>query len=122
MDIPLKGWPPGDTIFNSKQEICNANYPYIRFFKVPFAVSPSDSIGGRWLSITPQTVGDISATAYFYARKLQQRLKGPIGIIQSSLGGTPAEAWTSKESLTKIGDFDRIINGLAGSIRHRKLV
>ncbi|MEO7211800.1 sialate O-acetylesterase [Mucilaginibacter sp.] len=117
MDIPLKGWPPGDTIFNSKQEINNAKYPDIRFFKVPFgiAVSPSDSIGGKWLGTSPQTAGDFSATAYFYARKLQHKLKVPIGIIQSSIGGTPAEAWTSKESLKKLGDFDRTIDGLAGA-------
>jgi sialate O-acetylesterase len=111
MDIPLKGWPPGDTIFNSAQEISNAKYPAIRLFKVPFGISttPLDSAGGKWVTSTPETAGNFSATAYFYARALYQKLKVPIGIIQSSIGGTPAEAWTSKGYLTKIGDFNKKI-------------
>lgn len=114
MDIPLKGWPPGDTIFHSKQEIAQANYPDIRLLKVPFNMSaaPIDSIGGEWLPASPENAGDFSATAYFYARKLYQELHVPIGIIQSSIGGTPAEAWTSKGYLEKLGDFDEKIKGL----------
>jgi len=114
MDIPLKGWPPGDTIFNSKQEIAQANYPNIRMLKVPFNISaaPIDSIGGGWLPAAPENAGDFSATAYFYARKLYKELHVPIGIIQSSIGGTPAEAWTSKGYLAKLGDFDKKIKGL----------
>ena len=114
MDIPLKGWPPGDTIFSSKQEIARANYPNIRLLKVPFNISatPIDSIRGEWLPASPETAGDFSATAYFYARKLYQELHVPIGIIQSSIGGTPAEAWTSKGYLAKLGDFDKKMEGL----------
>jgi len=115
MDIPLKGWPPGDTIFNSALEIANANYPAIRFMKVPFRISatPLDSTGGKWVVETPETAGDFSATAYFYARALYQKLKVPIGIIQSSIGGTPAEAWTSKDYLVRIGDFNKTMDGQA---------
>lgn len=111
MDIPLKGWPPGDTIFNSAQEIKNADYPAIRFMKVPFGVSttPLDSAGGKWLASSPETAGGFSATAYFFAVQLHKKLKVPIGIIQSSIGGTPAEAWTSKGYLTKMGDFNKKI-------------
>jgi len=114
MDLPVKGWLPNDTVVNSVQEIAHANYPTIRFLKVPFNISatPSDSITAKWISATPKTVGDFSATAYFYARKLQQELNVPVGIIQSSIGGTPAEAWTSKESLIKLGGFDKTIAGL----------
>lgn len=114
MDIPVKGWPPGDTILNSKQEIAKAIFPKIRFFKVPFNVSvnPLDSVVGKWLAATPETAGDFSATAYFYARKLQQELNVPVGIIQSSIGGTPAEAWTSKLYLEKLDDFKGKIEAL----------
>ncbi|MBA4168232.1 MAG: hypothetical protein H0X41_11960 [Chitinophagaceae bacterium] len=114
MDIPLKGWPPGDTILNSHQEISNAVYPEIRFLKVPFGISitPLDSTGGKWLGTSPETVGDFSATAYFYARKLHQELHVPIGIIQSSIGGTPAEAWTSKAYLARLKSFDKKIAAL----------
>ena len=111
MDIPLKGWPPGDTILNSKEEISKANYPNIRLFKVPFGISttPLDSVKGNWNASSPKTAGDFSAVAYFFARKLYQELHVPIGIIQSSIGGTPAEAWTSKGYLEKIGDFNKTI-------------
>ena len=112
MDIPLKGWPPGDTIFNSAQEISNAVYPKIRLMKVPFKISttPLDSAGGKWKVSSPETAGDFSAIAYFFARKLYQKLNVPIGIIQSSIGGTPVEAWTSKGFLTKVGDFNKKID------------
>src|SRR5665648_36871 len=116
MDLPVKGWLPEDTVRNSKQAIAQANYPQIRLLKVPFniATMPIDSLGGgKWTPASPQTVGDFSATAYFYALKLHQELHVPIGIIQSSIGGTPAEAWTSKESLVKLGDFNSTIDGLS---------
>ncbi len=113
MDIPLKGWPPGDTILNSRQEISKASYPNIRLLKVPFGISttPLDSIGGKWNAASPETAGDFSAAAYFFARKLYQELHVPIGIIQSSIGGTPAEAWTSKGYLEKLGDFNKTVDG-----------
>lgn len=114
MDLPVKGWPPVDTVFNSAQEIAEANYPDIRLLKVPFNISatPLDSIGGQWMAASPKTAGDFSATAYFYARKLYHELHVPIGIIQSSIGGTPAEAWTSSAFLAKFGDFDKTMDGL----------
>ncbi|MDQ6904596.1 MAG: sialate O-acetylesterase [Bacteroidota bacterium] len=114
MDLPLAGWPPNDTVFNATHEIAQANYPAIRFLKVPFniSVSPLDSIGGKWLPASPETAGNFSATAYFYAKKLYQELHVPIGIIQSSIGGTPVEAWTSKGYLKKMGDFNRTLEGL----------
>lgn len=114
MDIGLGGWLPNDTIYNSASEIKNANFPKIRFLKVPFGISvnPVDAVGGKWIGASPSTAGDFSATAYFYARKLYQELNVPIGIIQSSIGGTPVEAWTSKNSLLQLKDFDKTINGL----------
>jgi sialate O-acetylesterase len=123
MDISVSGWPPGDTIANSKQEIANANYPEIRFFKVPFGIlaRPSDCTEGKWIASSPQTTGNFSATAYFYARQLYQKLHVPIGIIQSSIGGTPAEAWTSKAGLEKLGDFNEVINNLDTLQRAKKL-
>ena len=114
MDLSLKGWLPEDTVRNSKQAIAGANYPNIRLLKVAFNISatPIDSIKGEWIPASPATAGDFSATAFFFAQKLHQQLNIPIGIIQSSIGGTPAEAWTSKASLTKLGDFDQPISRL----------
>lgn len=108
MDIQLSGWPPGDTIYQAKEEVARANYPQIRFYKVPFdvAASPIREVSSSWVSLSPETAGRVSATAYFYARQLHQKLHVPVGIVQSSIGGTPAEAWTSKDGLSKLGDFD----------------
>ena len=112
MEMPVKGWPPNDVIRNSTTEIEQANYPTIRMLTVKKNLSgnPLSFINGQWITTSPETVGDFSATAYFFARKLQQELKVPIGIIHSSWGGTAAEAWTSKGFLEKLGDFDETIN------------
>ena len=108
MQMPLKGWPPNGVIKDSKNEIASAAYPDIRMFTVPMTLSlvPLEDIEGKWLASSPESAGDFSATAYFFAKRLQKELKVPIGIIHSSWGGTPAEAWTSEVNLRKLGDFD----------------
>tara|TARA_R110002050_G_scaffold286121_2_gene436344 strand:+ start:122498 stop:124576 length:2079 start_codon:yes stop_codon:yes gene_type:complete len=115
MDMPLSGWMPNDSINDSADAIANAKNLNIRFFKVPFGLTtaPQDSIAGEWVTAAPETAKDFSATAYFFARKLQKELNVPVGIIQSAVGGTPAEAWTSKNSLRELGDFNGIIDQIS---------
>lgn len=112
MEMPLKGWPPKDPILNSEEEIKQADHPDIRMFTVSRSLSlkPLDSVNGQWLVSSPATAQNFSATAYFFAKKLQDELKVPIGIIHSSWGGTVAEAWTSKSSLRKLKDFDSALD------------
>lgn len=114
MEMPLKGWLPTDSIINSKEEIINANHPKIRMFnaKRNYVKKPIDTISGEWAICTPKSVGDFSATAYFFARRLQKELNVPIGIIHSSWGGTVAEAWTSKKSLKEFKNFETPIAAL----------
>ena len=114
MEMPLKGWPPNDIIKNSEEEISKANYPDIRMFTVErqFSIEPLDTLKGMWQVANPETAGNFSATAYFFARRLYKELNVPIGIIHSSWGGTMAEAWTSKEQLTKLGDFNNVLDSL----------
>ena len=98
MEMPIEGW---GKINNYQQEIAAANYPQIRHFKVPNTVSSTlkeDISGGDWKVCSPATVGDFSATAYFFARKLYNKLKVPIGLINTSWGGTQSEAWTSEHA------------------------
>lgn len=108
MQMPLKGWPPNDLIQNSRAEIAAADHPQIRMFSVPWTLSinPLDSVKSKWTVSSKETAGDFSATAYFFAKRLQQELQVPVGIIHSSWGGTVAEAWTSEPSLRKLGDFN----------------
>ncbi len=115
MEMPLKGWPPRDIIRNSAEEISNAEYPDIRMLTVQrnLTAGPINTLTGSWQVASPKTAVDFSATAYFFARRLQQELNIPIGIIHSSWGGTPAEAWASKEKLASLGDFDKALEGLS---------
>jgi sialate O-acetylesterase len=88
-------WSANSGIFNAKEEIANANHPDIRFFKVEKRTSsnPQIDLSGQWTVCTPETMSSFSAVAYFFARKIQQETGVPIGLINSSWGGTPAESW-----------------------------
>lgn len=117
MEMPLKGWPPNDTIFNSNEEIEKADFPSIRMFTVERNMSekPLEQVKGNWQVASPETAGDFSATAYFFAKKLYDEMNVPIGIIHTSWGGTVAEAWTSQEKLKILGDFDEVLDRLLDS-------
>ena len=94
---------------NAAQEIAAANFPTIRHYHVAYSFSPvpqttAGSPGG-WQECSPQTVSGFTAVGYFFARHLQQALNVPVGLIHTSWGGTPAEAWTSGEALKTMPDF-----------------
>ena len=88
-------------VFNEKEEVANANYPLIRVFDVDFtpAATPREDVKGKWEIVAPQTVGHLSAAAYFFARDLQKKLKMPIGLITTAYGASTAEAWIREEAL-----------------------
>jgi sialate O-acetylesterase len=101
-------WPVRDA-HNAAAEIAAANYPSIRRIDVPneAALTPQADFGGKgWQRCSPQTVGEFSAVAYFFARDLHRHEpKVPIGLLTAEWGGTPAEAWTSAEALRTQPDF-----------------
>ena len=80
---------------NPEQEKAAANFPLIREFgeKSIAHTEPKDNCKGKWTICSPETVSNYSASLYFMARELHRELKVPIGIIQSSVGGTPIENW-----------------------------
>ncbi len=85
-------------------EISNANYPEIRNFFIPTiadaARTRDDLPQSKWQSAgSPQTVLQFGAASYFFAKQLYEKYHVPIGIINSSVGGTPIEAWISEEGL-----------------------
>lgn len=86
---------------NAAAEVAAANHPLIRQFKVAHAVaeSPAATVRGNWAVCSPATVGAFTAVGYFFARDLSARLGVPVGIINSSWGGTPVESWMSAEAL-----------------------
>ena len=93
---------------NGAEEVKAANYPEIRFFSVEGhpAYHHTDIIEGSWKAVSPETAGRLSAVGYYFARKIQQEIHVPIGLVVDALGGTPAEAWTSAEALRPLHDFD----------------
>jgi sialate O-acetylesterase len=84
---------------NAKEEGPKANFPEIRMFTVKRTVSmkPLDEPTGSWAVCSPETVNSFSGVGYFFARDLHQKLGVPVGMIHTSWGGTPAQAWTSLE-------------------------
>jgi sialate O-acetylesterase len=86
---------------NAEQEVAAANYPLLRLFIVKKAVAgkPQSDVQGQWVVASPVTVGSFSAVGYFFGRDLFQAMKFPVGLIDTSWGGTEAEAWTSDEAL-----------------------
>ena len=117
MEMPLKGYPPNDQILNSKNEIANANYPNIRMFTVEknFSFEPQKHLSGQWVKASPTSAHNFSATAYFFAREIHNSLNIPVGIIHSSWGGSPAEAWTSERKLKDLGLFQETLDNIKQS-------
>jgi sialate O-acetylesterase len=93
---------------NADDEIKAANYPDIRFFTVQGrpAYHHADVIEGNWRIVSPETASWMSAVGYYFARKLQQEIHVPIGLVVDAVGGSPAEAWASEASLRPLHDFD----------------
>jgi len=87
--------------YNAFGEELEANYPNIRLFTVGRVTSdkPLKQVKGNWAPCSPDTVKYFSAVGYFFGRKIHQELGVPVGLINTSWGGTPAEAWTSAETL-----------------------
>jgi sialate O-acetylesterase len=81
---------------NGAAEVAAAEYPDIRLFGVPrvAAAKPASDVNARWQPCSPATVRSFSAVGYFFGRELYQKLNVPIGLIDSSWGGTPAQSWT----------------------------
>ncbi|TFH39334.1 MAG: sialate O-acetylesterase [Bacteroidia bacterium] len=88
---------------NALEDISSANLSGIRFFNVKRSIDEKPrnepAVGNGWEICNPETAADLSAIAYFFARKLYSELNVPIGIISSSWGGTPAEAWMNSITL-----------------------
>lgn len=94
------------------KEIANCNYPMIRQFTVnrdmAFIPIPDVSSDKGWVSANPETVLSFSAVAYFFAKDLYEKYKVPVGIINSSVGGTPIQSWVNSESLKNFSDYEQI--------------
>jgi sialate O-acetylesterase len=96
---PNLPWSAGALDYD--KEIREADHPAIRVFDVQrqFSEAPAATCEGAWAVCSPKTVGDFSATAYFFARALHRELNVPVGILSASVGATAINAWTSRGAL-----------------------
>jgi len=110
-------WPLVNTI-GGAETVAQANNSEIRLFTVEHntSASPLTDVQGHWVVTTPAEAAHFSAVGYFFGRELQQKLKVPIGLIDSSWGGTPAEAWTSHEALLSSTELKPILDRYESSL------
>jgi sialate O-acetylesterase len=97
-------WTAGMGIDNAEEEIKNADFSNIRFFNVNHQTSsyPQNNFIGAWSKCTPQTMINFSALAYFFAQHIHLQMNNvPIGLINSSWGGTPIETWMPELKITQ---------------------
>lgn len=104
MEMPVAGW---GKVMNYEKEIKEADYPSIRLFQVKkeTSVMPKDNLAstmGGWKECSPATIPEFSSVAYFFARNLWKELRVPIGVIDCTWGGTPAEGWASYEAMKNV--------------------
>jgi sialate O-acetylesterase len=99
---------------NFDAERAAANQPAIRMFTVPHqsTTRPQRDVEAEWRVCTPDTVGDFSATGYFFGRALQESLDVPMGLLHSSWGGTRIEPWIGRAGLDSHHEFRALIRDL----------
>ncbi len=102
MEMPLKGFEDTKSyIKNGDAVIAAATQPQIRLLRVEKKTAdiPQQDLTGTWTLCTPDTAKDFSAVAYLFGHEIQQKEHVPIGLIDSTWGGTPVEAWMSFDAL-----------------------
>ncbi len=103
---------------NAAEEIKAANHPNIRLCTIPNVLKdqPQDDCDAGWHVCSPETVAPFSAVAYYFGRKLNEELDVPIGLINSSWGGSVCEAWMSREKLESREEYKPILERAAGNL------
>ncbi|MGB8170570.1 MAG: sialate O-acetylesterase [Chthoniobacteraceae bacterium] len=97
---------------NFEQEKAAADLPKLRMFTVlsGTAPAPEEDCKGKWVICSPDTVGTFSAAAYFFGRDLHAKLNVPMGLINSSVGGTAIESWTSWDAQKDVASLKFIFD------------
>lgn len=98
-------------VINYEDAMKDAEHPDIRTIDVPNKVAdePQTDFKAEWKLCSAKTIDTFSAVAYFFAREINKATGFPVGIINATWGGTPAESWTKKEVLQKDADLNEIL-------------
>jgi sialate O-acetylesterase len=103
MEMPVKGFG-NCPVENYNLEMVNASGPrQVRSAKIPsiMRMTPKEDAETEWRECGPQTVGEFSATGYFFAQLVNKALDIPVGLIEANKGGSRVESWLTKENLEK---------------------
>ena len=103
MEMPVKGFGQCPVEGYNHHVLDAVNSKGVRSIKIPSVMSskPLNDAQCEWRVCSPKTVGDFSATGYFFARLLSRTLDIPVGIIEANKGGSRVESWLTKENLEK---------------------
>ncbi|HSI69307.1 MAG TPA: hypothetical protein VK941_03675, partial [Gillisia sp.] len=106
MDMPLRGFT-NNPVFNSNEAILESETNNIRIFKAERAASlePLSNVNGKWVISEPSESPYFSAIAYFYAKKIEENINVPIGIITSTWGGSKVQSWIEQNSINKFREI-----------------
>jgi len=106
-------------VTNEAAEVASADHPLIRSFYVALVMTnePQSDVKGAWTVCSPATVGDFSATAYFFARELQQTRSVPIGLVTTCYGASTAQAWISRPVLAAESEFAKFLDDYAAALK-----
>ena len=111
---------------NPHEEVAAAKYPLIRHIKVPLVQSnvPLDNFSASWQVCSPETAGNFTACGYYMARQLHKELDVPVGIVNSSWGGTRVEPWTPAVGFQRVealqGIYQSVIGRTPGTPQYRE--
>ncbi|GAB1416821.1 sialate O-acetylesterase [Paludibacter sp.] len=110
-------WRVKNDIKDMHKEIAEANYPNIRMIKIQNQTSFRPEYdckveGNGWLVCSPENVGEFSAVGYFFGREIYKSQNVPVGLINSSWGGTLAEVWVDGETLEQMPYFAEYVKNL----------
>jgi sialate O-acetylesterase len=101
MEMPLKGFPGNSVLKDGEKEIAAATNSKLRLLIVTkkSADYPLNDVPDTWTICTPDTAQNFSAVAYFFGQEIAAKENVPVGLIDSTWGGTPADSWVSMDTL-----------------------
>jgi sialate O-acetylesterase len=111
-------WPLSRAL-NPEKEVKEANHPGLRLFTAPQASQPQPQTqgAGSWAVCTPSSAAGFSAVAYFHGRRLHEELKVPVGLINTSWGGTRIEAWTPLEAMRQRDELKPLLDHWEAAVK-----
>lgn len=128
MEMPIKGFGSIEKgnfqpVANAEEELKDADYPNLRYFKVALNVSADkpefNTKGGKWIASDANSAKSFSAISFMFGRELTRTHSVPVGIINCSYGGTRIESWLSPESIAKFEDHEYKSAEDLGDINHK---